>query len=474
METRLDDLYNPKKFEEFGFELIELISSFLDDSHKDTIKVNNWKEPEDQLEYWRNYNIEGDSPKQLFKDILENSINVQHPKYIGHQISPTAPLSALSGLLSAILNNGMAVYEMGAAATAIEKLVIELIAKKIGYNTEADGFITSGGTLANLTALLSARQSMNRAGIANDKMAIIVSAEAHYCIEKSVRVMGFDGEQVIKVPVGDQFNMQTGLLEECYAKAISQGKKIVAVVGSAPSTSTGMYDDLEKIAAFCKSKKVWFHVDAAHGGGAIFSQKYKHLLQGVEAADSVVIDGHKMLLSPSIMTFLVFKDEQDSYETFKQKAQYLWKQDQEEEWYNLAKRTFECTKSMMSIQFYTILKFYGEEIFDQFVTKLFDLGKNFAEKVKLDKDFELFLDPQSNIVCFRYKPAGYDNSQLNEINNEIRENLLRDGEFYIVQTNLNGSVYLRTTFMNPKTTEKIMDELLFKIKNSAKNILAEN
>ena len=128
------------------------------------------------------------------------------------------------------------------------------------------------------------------------------------------------------------------------------------------------------------------------------------MLKGINQADSIAIDGHKMLMMPSIMTFLLYKNKSDSYATFNQKAQYLWEKAEDEEWYNYAKRTFECTKYMMSIHFYSMLEFYGEQVFDDHVTHLYDQAYLFAEKITTRNNFELALQPQSNIVCFRYAP----------------------------------------------------------------------
>lgn len=465
MKNKLKDAYNPEKFKEFGQELVDLITRHLELTQSEKVKANNWQNPTEQLDFWKNYRIENNSPTTFFEEVIKRSINVQHPKYMGHQICPTVPLSALSGLLNSILNNGMAIYEMGPAATAIEKVVIDLIIERIGYKKDADGFITSGGTLANLTALLSARKAMAESDVWNEGMsenlAVMVSSEAHYCVDRSLRIMGFGSQGIIKVPVGEDYRMKIDLLEEYYSKAVAKGLKIIAVVGSAPSTSTGIYDDLEAIGAFCKANNLWFHVDGAHGGAVIFSKKYRYLVKGVEEADSIAIDGHKMLMTPSIMTFLLFKNKNDSYNTFSQKAQYLWGKDQEEEWYNLAKRTFECTKHMMSIQFYIILKFYGEEIFDQFVTRQYDLGQTMANKIKTQRpNLELAVEPHSNIVCFRYKSDNYSDEELDKINSAIRQKILEENNYYIVQTTLNGRVYLRVTLMNPHTNEETIDSML--------------
>jgi len=464
MKDKLKEIYSSENFKETGHELVELLAKYISDSEKQDIPVNNYMEPNEQLEYWRNYKLDDKNPITLFQDIIEKSIHIHNPKYIGHQVSAPAPLAALSNLFTALMNNSMAIYEMGPASTAIEKAVVEEISNKIGYGEKGDGYITSGGTLANLTALLAARAVIVKSDIwetgYNEKLAVMVSEEAHYCVDRACRIMGFGTDGIIKIPVGDKFTMKTELLGEYFAKAEKEEIRVIAVVGSAPSTSTGMHDDLEAIAEFCSEKKLWFHIDGAHGGGAIYSKKYKHLLKGIEKADSVVIDAHKMLMMPSLMTFLMFKNKMDSYATFSQKAQYLWESSDEEEWYNMAKRTFECTKQMMGVKFYTLLKVYGEEVFNQFVTNQYDLGQELARLAKMRNNIQLATEPESNIVCFRYFEPKFSNQELNQRNSYIRSKILRKGDFYIVQTLLNDLVYMRATIMNPLTTSLIFEELL--------------
>ena len=467
MVEKLKQVYDPESFKQLGYEIIDLLTHHLEEAQNEHIPVMNWQEPSSQLDFWKNYAL-GDKPAvSLFKEIIGKSIHIHHPKYMGHQVCPPAPVAALASLVSAFLNNGMAIYEMGGAATAIEKVVVDLIVQKVGYGIRGDGFITSGGTLGNLTALLAARQQVKNSNIwengLQDNIGVMVSAEAHYSVDRALRVMGFGAKGIIRIPVGKNFTMQTQLLEACYEKAKQDGIRVMAVVGCSPSTSTGMFDDLEAIAGFCKKKKIWFHVDAAHGGGAVFSEKYKHLLKGIDQADSIVIDGHKMLMTPGIMTFVLFKEKNNSYATFNQKAQYLLAKTKDEEWYNMARRTMECTKLMMSIKFYSILQCYGEEVFAQSVDCLFDLGKELAVKIKQRQNFELALEPQSNIVCFRYIKPAVSAAGLNRLNSEIRNEILEKGEFYIVQTALNDLVYLRTTLMNPQTDGGDLEELLDEI-----------
>ncbi len=463
--------YSPEDFRENAHQLVDILADHLNKTmNKTSSKVINWEVPSEEYKFWNSFLLNG-NPSDLNHEIIKRSIHLHHPHYMGHQISPVAPVTGLTSLLNAILNNGMGIYEMGMAPTAMERVVVEQLCKEIGYGNKANGFLTSGGTLANLTALLSARKKIVRNDIwekgNSNKLAIIVSEEAHYCIDRAARIMGMGEKGIVKIPVDEKFALKTELLEKSYHKTIHEGYEVIAVVGSAPSTATGIYDDLDAIGDFALKKGIWFHIDAAHGGGAIYSSKYKSLLKGMKKADSIVIDGHKMMMMPSITTALLFKEGQDSHNTFRQKADYLLQESEEEDWYNLAKRTFECTKYMMSLHWYTLLKIYGKDVFDEFVTTLYDLGQRFGEILENDPLFEIAVKPMSNIICFRFINKDRDLPSLNKINATVRQKLLEEGEFYIVQTKIKGIIYLRATIMNPFTNEEHFEELLENIKRKA-------
>ncbi|MET6991969.1 pyridoxal phosphate-dependent decarboxylase family protein [Sediminicola arcticus] len=474
----LQKAYDPEEFRSMAHQLVDQLADHLDNTiHEKSEKTISWNTPKDEHEFWMDYLKNGDS-RQLFPEVLNHTIHIHHPKYMGHQVAPTLPITALSGMVASVLNNGMAVYEMGMAPTAMERIITDFICKKIGYDSNSNGFLTSGGTLANLTALLAARKAKLSHNVWNDgnneRLGIIVSEEAHYCVDRAARIMGLGEEGIIKIPATKDFALDTKQLESYYQKAEENGIKVFAIIGSAPSTSTGIFDDLETIANFSHKHNLWFHVDGAHGGASIFSKTYKYLVKGIDMADSVVIDGHKMMMMPALTTALLFKDGTNSHATFIQKADYLLEQSAEEDWYNLAKRTFECTKTMMSLHWFTLLKIYGAGIFDDYVNTLYDLGHQFAAIIKKDKSFDIAVEPMSNIVCFRYVNKALDNQTLNSINEKVRQALLEDGEFYIVQTKLRGIHYLRTTLMNPFTNEKHLVALLNKIKTLVHPILTQS
>jgi len=471
----LENVYDPEAFRKLGHELVDSLANHLSAclAPAEGQKVMDWQLPEDELAFWRAFDSK--EPTEIFNTVLQRCIHTHHPKYIGHQVSAPAPITTLSAMLSALLNNGMAVYEMGKAPSAIERVITDKLCEKIGYSPDARGFLTSGGTLANLTALLTARREKAPENVwesgYSQKLGIMVSEEAHYCVDRAARIMGLGSEGIIKIPSTIDFVMDTSLLDTYMKKAKAQGIYVFAIVGSAPSTSTGMYDDLETIASFAQKHQLWFHVDGAHGGSAVFSPKYKNTLKGIDQADSVVIDGHKMMLMPAITTALLYKDGNTSYTTFSQKADYLLLQSQEEDWYNKAKRTFECTKLMMSLHWYMLWQTEGETLFDDFVTTLYDKGIQFAKTVQQRASFELAVSPMSNIVCFRLKHVYGKLEQENALNLKIRQQLLEDGEFYIVQTKLRGKQYLRVTLMNPFTTETILEQLLDHIEEIGRSLI---
>jgi L-2,4-diaminobutyrate decarboxylase len=467
--------YSPEDFRKRGHLLIDLLADHLKEKlGGGAEKTIDWKLPEAEYNLWAEF-LRNGNESALFSKILERTTHVHNPKCIGHQVTPTAPITALTGMIGSLLNNGMAVYEMGMAPSAIERVVSEILCKKLGYSHNSRGFLTSGGTLANLTALLSARKAKASENIweegSGKPLGIMVSKEAHYCVDRAARIMGLGEKGIIKIPVKADFSINTSVLEARFKTATTDGIEIFAIIGSAPSTATGSYDDLEALGKFAKKHNLWFHVDGAHGGAAIFSKKYKHTVNGIPLADSVVIDGHKMLMMPAITTALLFKDGKHSHATFSQKADYLLGQSEDEDWYNLAKRTFECTKTMMSIHWFTMLKIYGEGIFDEYVTQLYDMGKTFGAIIQENPNFELATEPQCNIVCFRYVDTAMSSDTLNTINANIRQKLLEEGEFYIVQTQIKGIHYLRTTIMNPFTTPDHLQLLLLKLHQKAKEII---
>ena len=468
-ENLISRAYSPEEFQKDVPKLMDMISRELESSLTQEVpKTIERYSPEEQLHFWQD-DFSSSTPAELpelMEKVMAHSVNFHSKGYVGHQVAVTLPVTVLTSAMMAYMNNCTTVYELGMAGNAMEKVVISHLAEKFGYNKGATGFVVSGGSMGNLTALVTARTSSGIDEKDYHRLAVMVSGEAHYSVERAAKIMGIRSENIIKVPVGDDFGIRPELLESTYQKAVSDGKIVFCVVGCACTTSVGAFDDLEAVADFAEQHQLWFHVDGAHGGAVIFSEKYKYLIKGIERSDSLIVDFHKMMMTPPLSTAIIYNAGNRKVNEFSPKAAYLWQDQLSEEWWNSAKHTLECTKPITILHTYAIMRLYGDEIYQQNVDRLFDMGKQFAEMIKAEKDMELALEPMSNIVCFRYLSKKED---ADEINKKISEKLLEDGSYYVVSTTVRGKFYLRITIMNPFTDRACLEALISKIKKIAED-----
>ena len=468
-DRRLSHTYDSEEFRRHGHELIDILADYLRDAtSRSDMPVLDYSEPDDLVKEFEFDNpANRDLPLDGFvRKVVAGMNHLHHPRFVGHQNTPPLTAGIIAQMCTTLLNNGVAVYEMGPASMAAERNVIRYISGLIGFGREADGIFTHGGSAGNLTGLLAARQAMSdynvwEEGVRHDRPAgIIVSDQSHYSISRNARVIGLGGASVIRIANDSRYAMRTDLLEETRRRAEKEGIRVIGVAANACSTATGTYDNLEEIAAFCRENRLWFHVDGAHGLGVLFSDRYRHLVRGLEHADSVVLDFHKMLLTPGLNTMVLFRDGRKSYETFAQKAGYLFEKHDSNEWYNAAKRTLECTRSALGIVAWAVINYYGREALGKYVESRYDLATRFAGAIRREKGMELAVTPESNIVCFRYAPEGIPAEKLNDLNRMIRKELVHSGEFYIVQTELDGNIWMRTALMNAMTDENDLERLL--------------
>ncbi|MFO7616429.1 MAG: pyridoxal-dependent decarboxylase [Bacteroidales bacterium] len=477
MTDLLSRAYDPEEFRQQTHRLVDLLADHLQDSYNQELRdVLPWIEPDDRLGQWEKDLGSEFQFDRFWKETIDGTIHIHHPRYMGHQVCASIPIAGLGELVNGALNNGSAIYEMGPVSTAMERVVTDWLAKAIGYGDDSAGILTSGGSLGNLTALLAARQNQagydywaegNRDGF---RPAVMVSDEAHYSVARAVQLMGWGERGVIRVPTDPMFRLDPKELAPCLQKAREEGLTVVAVVGNACSTSTGAYDPLNEMAAFCRANRIWFHVDGAHGGAAAITPKYRHLTSGIELADSVVIDFHKMMGISALTTALLFREGRRSYDSFNQKAVYILHEKERELWFNSAVRTLECTKNMMGIKVYSILRTYGPQLFIDYLTTCYDLGREFAGLISGEEDFELPYQPETNIVCFRWLGTGLPEGEHDRINAEIRQQIIESGLFYIVQTKIRGRNYLRTCIMNPFTSIREMKDLLELVRKTGRKL----
>ena len=469
----LQQAFDSEVFRQQGHQLVDRLADYLQQVlRRADFPVMPWREPAELRQEWQQLLADPlpISFVELTEKLLQQSIHLHHPRCCGHQVAPPAPITALAELFSALLNNSMAVYEVGPAGTVIEKAVLGWLAQRLGMAPGADGILTSGGSLGNLTGLLAARRERGGRDVWEEStcglpMAVMVSAESHYSVARALKIMGLGSQGLIKLPVNERLQVRPELLETMLLAARAKGRQVIAIVANACSTSTGAYDPLPEIGEFAKKNGLWFHVDAAHGGAARFSPNYRHLLQGLEEADSLVIDFHKMMLCPALATAVLFRDGTVLKRIFSQKASYLLPEQQQVPWQDIARNTIECTKKMMGLKVMMLLKTVGEGIFSEYVTRVYDLSRDFATVLQGESDFRLAVEPQANIVCFRHQPDQVPAGQWGEYNARLRRQLVAHGRFYIVQTTIAGEIYLRLTLMNPFTNLNDLQELLAEIRH---------
>jgi L-2,4-diaminobutyrate decarboxylase len=473
---RVTAAYDAERFRQQAHQLVEQLADTFAASRRGEGPVLPWATPAQNVE-----RFPADFPEEptgelsaLMARVLSASHKLHHPRYVGHQVSSPVPLAALSDFVSSFLNNGMAVYEMGPVATAMEHNVLRWMAGQLGLPEGSGGVLTSGGSAGNLTALLAARQAKagfdawNGGAHAGPPLTVLVPESAHYCLTRATRIMGWGAGGVTPVPVDARYRVRPDALEDALAAARRAGRQAIAVVASAGSTATGAFDPLDAVADFAERHGLWFHVDGAHGASTALSSKYRPQVKGIERADSVVWDAHKMMLMPALVTAVLFRDASRSFDAFAQEASYLFHGEDTRPWSDVALRTLECTKEMMALKLYTCLQLLGTRLFADAVTESFDLARRFAGKLQASGDFEVPVLPDCNIVCFRHTPPGVPPAELDALQARLRQRLVTRGDFYLVQTVLPGrGLHLRTTLINPLTTDAELDALLDALRTAA-------
>lgn len=431
--------YDPELFRQQAHAIVDRLADHLRDVSALPVMPN--VPPRDNVAAWASDFRGGLDAVELFTRVIRESTHLHHPGFVGHQVTAPLPLTAIAELVAGFLNNGAAVYEMGPATTAMERVVSSFLCRRLGY-AEGEAIFTSGGSLGNLTALLAAR-ACKGPGV------VLTSEEAHYSTARAARIMGLE---LVTVPADERFRMRVDALAARHAELTAQGKAVMAVVASACSTSTGAFDPLPAIADLCEARGLWLHVDGAHGASFVLSPKHRHLACGIARADSVVWDAHKMMLCPALVTAVLFKRAADSFAAFHgTSAAYLLDDGPRMDG---ALRTVECTKRMLILGLYAALTVHGEDVLAAYLDTIVDLAHDFARTLARTPGFEV-LPPECNIVCFRYGDGDQD---------RLRQAILDDGQFYVVKTRLRGRTYLRTTIINPRTTAADLDRLIARVR----------
>lgn len=458
----MDDTFNVLK----TF-VIEQINQRLSNSQNSDIQLRKAIEPEDlsQKMDLKIPQLGMDSPYllQLIQEVLEYSVNTNHPYFMNQMFGKTQPIAFLADILISVLNTSMYTYEVAPVLTLIEKETIAHLTSKIWGAGNGDGVFTSGGSLSNMKAMFLARQHklnhVKNSGLFQEQpIAIFISEQAHYSFVKGVNFMGFGTDSLVKIPSKADARIDVDALEKTITKVQKEGRLPLMLVAIAGTTISGTYDDVDALAQIAQKHNMWFHVDAAFGGALLFSEKERYKLKGIEKADSVTWNFHKAMGMPLSTSSFLTKEKGDLNEAFHVNADYLFHHDTDD--FDLGQKSLQGGRRPEALKLWMSLKYEGEIGFTQRIEKLRENALYFANAIELHPKFELFQQPDSTIVCFRFISEKGSVSDLNELNIKLREAIFNEGKIIFNYAPIHDKIYLRCVLLDPDFTHHQLDHIL--------------
>jgi aromatic-L-amino-acid decarboxylase len=370
--------------------------------------------------------------------------------------------------------------------------VVRWLGALIGYGENAQGLLTSGGSMANMTALMishraKAGREVSRRGVWRSEapMTIYASEQVHMSIPKAADILGFGRDQVRLVGCDDQFRLNVKLLREYINADIQAGAKPFCIVASAGTTNTGAVDPLSEIADVAKEFALWFHVDGAYGAPAALDKSKRGLFAGLERADSISLDPHKWLYVPLDCGCLLFRDEARVRAAFgEEDADYIKVLERDaDESFAFWNYGPELSRRFRALKIWLTLRYYGVRRIAAAIAEDNALAVYLAEIVEQAEDFELLSPTQLSICCFRYVPAALwsgsdavpeDNEaiegELNKLNERIMYAIQRGGRAYLSSATIHGKFALRACITNFRTTRADIEQTLEIIREAAREV----
>ena len=389
-----------------------------------------------------------------------------HPGFFGWIAPSGLPSDPLAHAMVAALNENVCGYWASPVGTLVEKTVIRWLADLAGFDAGAEGVFTSGGSMSNLAGIASAlarrygRDYRERGLCAltrADMPVVLCSEAAHFSIRNAAALLGLGVDNLVAVDTDDSFRMSPASLEA----ALQEHRNAVCVVATAGTTNTGAIDPLEDIAALCRAHGAWLHVDAAYGGGGLMSAALRPRYRGIEMADSLVLDMHKWFYQSPSGSLLLYRDPRWARQIFLETSDYLPANE------SLAPEQHaffyygpELTRRFRALPFYLAMRCYGIDRLGRNVLHNVDCAAYLAELVRQHDDLELVVAPQLSILCFRYRPPGLGDDDVDRINGEIREQIQLEGDYLMSATRVRGRPVLRVCIVNHATRAADVEGLL--------------
>jgi aromatic-L-amino-acid decarboxylase len=404
-------------------------------------------------------------------DVLPHAMQVASPRYYG-QFNPTPlPIGVWADALSSAMNQNAGAWRNGPTSAMIETRVMHWLCELVGYGPKSFGTLASGGSEANLIALKCARDNMNRRIVddglraSSADLVIYASEQCHYSIEKSADILGLGRESLRKIPTDDRFHIRPDALRTVIERDRKAGSLPCCIVGIAGATSTGIVDPLEELAAIARENDCWYHVDAAYGGGLVFSEKHKNKLRGIEPADSITFDPHKWMFVPfACGAVLVREGGRALRDAFDITPEYLSEDrggaDVEFDFFRYGQMG---TRRFNSLKLWMALKLLGREGYAEIIERQIELTEYLASRIDHLKNFQRVGEIETAVCCFKFLPdatreqAGLDQDRLQQ---RLQQNIERGGEAWLTTTVLHGRRALRVNINSFLTERRHVDDLV--------------
>ena len=412
------------------------------------------------------------------RTIMDLSRHNGHPRFFGYVASPSTAVGAYGDLIASALNANITCWRSGPAGTEIERMVVRWLGGLIGYDAQANGLLTSGGSMANMIALMIAsrrRANVSRQGFwnAGPPMTVYASEEVHLSIAKAADILGIGRDQVRVIACDERQRMRVDALRQTIEADLREGLRPFCVVGSAGTVNTGVVDPLAEIANVAAEFQLWFHVDGAYGAPGVLDERKKHLFVGLDRADSVSLDPHKWLYVPVDAGCLLFRDAAAARAAFStEEADYIKTHGYvDEEAFAFWDYGVELSRRFRALKVWLTLQYYGTRRLAQAIGEDNSLAAYLGELVSEAEDFELLAPVELSICCFRYVPrAGMSEVELNELNERTMALVQKSGRAYVSNATVNGRFALRACITNFRTTKADIEETVAAVREAGRNL----
>ena len=399
----------------------------------------------------------------FFRRVVPDMTRVNHPRFHAYIPCPSSFAGAVGEMLAAGTNPFVGSWLGGATLSALEVTVLRWICEMLGYPPDAAGILTSGGSMANLIALASARAEHDADLLRNG--IIYTSTEGHASVHKAALLLGFPDNALRTIRVDDRLRMKATELSQAIARDRAAGKRPFVVVANGGTTNTGAIDPLAEIAEVCQRSKLWFHVDAAYGGFAAITPTGRQMLAGMERADSLTLDPHKWLYCPMGIGCILVRRQASLKRAFATAGHYL--KDIPVEEVNFFERGPELSRPARVLAVWMVIRSSGRDALAHQITEDIRLAQLAADLLRECDRFDV-IEPELSVVAFRHRRRA-DEPEANRAarDSALIEATLADGELMLSSTLLGGMSALRLVVMNHRTTEADIHRSVARIRQLA-------